>query len=91
MLDFVHDEYSEILPKEKIFVSVDREMLYWIDRLSDMNKQQNKDNDTRQRIIRTALYLYLKHKLPNHFKMSEEYFMHSNERTGKYGINRTKW
>ncbi len=64
-------------------VSIDEEVLYWLLRLADIANSNEEDYSTVPRQIRLALYLYLKHKLPNHFKMDQNYFIHSNQRTGK--------
>jgi len=87
----ITDNYDEIRKKKRVYLSLDEEMIFWLKRLSEVNKQNELDLDTVPKIIRTAVYMYLKHKLPHHFKMSEDYFKKHNERTGQIYGGKERW
>lgn len=91
MARYILDEYRDLRKKKQIKVNIDEEMLYWLQRLSQMNEKQDRDDNTLQRVIRGALFIHLKQKLPNHFKMDKETFLRCNERTGKYTGGNERW
>lgn len=84
------DHYGDCRKKRNITIPMDEEMIYWLRRLAEMNDNQDRDDNTLIKIVRSACYIHLKMRLPNHFKMSEQYFKDHNERTGKL-YNGERW
>lgn len=84
------DHYEGVRKKKTLSVPMDEEMIFWLERLSELNDKKGREDNTVNRIIRAAVYVHLKRYLPDHFKMTEKYFLKSNERTGKL-FNGERW
>ena len=90
MSKYIKDNYREFTKKKTISVQIPEEMYYWLQRLAELNGNQDREDNTLQRVTRTALFMHLKHRLPNNFSMTKEQFLRSNERTGLIN-NNEKW
>lgn len=77
------NQYPDVTDKELISCWIDPQMKYWLQRLSDIEKRNGGENCTMSRQIRSAIYSWLRWKLPQHYRTSAESFRQSNERTGK--------
>ena len=84
------DQNSDAADKVLISCYIDPQVKFWLARLAQMEESAGNNADSISRQIRTALHMYLRHRLPHHYRESAEEFRQSNERTGKI-YNNERW
>ena len=83
MPKYVLDTYRDIQIKKNISLCISPEMLYWLDKLVEIEKQLDRDITDRSKAIRYAIHMMLKYRFQTRYKFSNERFRRDNERTGQ--------